>query len=291
MSEQDDRETRNAIFAAKEAVERAGGQGVSQADAARKNLGIEIPTAVVPLPSRGLVYPQGSPFHLKEEVEIFGMTAQQEDILMSRPLIKKGTVITELIKSCLVDKSVDVNSLISGDRNALMVSIRITGYGAEYTPTIQCPACDHRQDFPIRLDNLEVKPLTKEPVTPGANLFDFKLPMTGKTVHFKFLTGREEEEILATMEAKKKKGIQNDNVITTRLLYSLVSVDGTTDRNLISQFVRYMPAGDSLALRKYIDVVDPTIDMKAEFSCTSCDHTEVMSIPMGPSFFWPDSGR
>jgi hypothetical protein len=289
MSEQQDRELRNAVFAAREAAERA--QSMSQAQAAKQNLGIEIPTAVVPLPSKGLVYGNGHPLASKEDVEIFGMTAQQEDILMSRPLIKKGTVITELIKSCLVDKSIDVNSLISGDRNALMVSIRITGYGPDYTPIINCPACEHRQDFTIRLDNLEVKTLSVEPARPGENLFLFKLPMSGKTVTFKFLTGREEEEILATMEAKKKKGIQSDNVVTTRLLYSLVSVDGSTDRSMIAQFARFMPARDSLALRKYIDEIEPTIDMKADFTCVSCAHSEVLAIPMGPSFFWPDSGR
>ncbi len=289
MSEQEDREYRNAVFAAKEAAERAN--SMTQAEAAQKNLGIQIPTSIVPLPSRGLVYPAGSPLHLKEQVEIYGMTPMQEDILMNSVYIKKGTVITELIKSCLVDKGVEVNSLISGDRNALMVSIRAVGYGPEYTPNVNCPSCDHRQDFVINLGNLEIKPLLKEPVQLGTNLFDFKLPITQKTVLFKFLTGKEEEEILATIEAKKKKGLQNNNAITTRLLYSLVSVDGNTDRNYVSQFVRYMPARDSLELRKYIDATDPTIDMRTDFNCVSCGHTEVMTIPMGPTFFWPDAGK
>jgi hypothetical protein len=289
MSEQQDRELRNAVFAAKEAAERA--QSVTQVQAAKQNLGIEIPTAVVPLPSRGLVYPVGHPLANKEDVEIFGMTAQQEDILTNRALLKKGTVITELIRSCMVDKSVDVNSLTSGDRNALMVSIRITGYGADYTPTINCPACDHRQEFAIRLDGLNVKVLEVEPSRPGENVFAFQLPMSNKLVHFKFLTGREEEEIVATAEAKKKKGINSENTITTRLLYSIVAIDGNTDRNMIAQFVKFMPARDSLALRKYIDAIEPTIEMKADFTCVSCAHSEVMSIPMGPSFFWPDAGR
>ena len=75
----------------------------------------------------------------------------------------------------------------------------------KYLPTVNCPACEHRQEHLIRLDNLEVKSLSVVPVREGENLFAFDLPVTKKTAFFKFLTGREEEEILATMEAKKKK--------------------------------------------------------------------------------------
>src|SRR5574337_1336005 len=123
MSQQDDRELRNSIFAAKAAAEAAGMQAVSREGAAKKELGIEIPTALVPLPSRGLIYPRDNPLFQQEQVEIKGMTANEENILMSRALIKKGTVITELIKACMIDPRIDVNSMVSGDRNALMVAI------------------------------------------------------------------------------------------------------------------------------------------------------------------------
>ena len=82
------------------------------------------------------------PWHACETVDIKAMTAREEDILTSRAFIKKGTVITELIRSCLVDKRIDPNSLLSGDRNALMVAIRVTGYGVEYSTEVTCPVCD-----------------------------------------------------------------------------------------------------------------------------------------------------
>ncbi len=282
------REVRNAIFAARQAVENAG--AVSRAEAARQELGIEIPSALVPLPSKGLVYPVGSPLYGKEEVEIKGMTTQEEDILMSRALIKKGTVITELIRSCLMDPGVQVNDLLSGDRNALMVAVRITGYGPEYVAQVACPSCETRQEYSIDLSALEIKPLEIEPSAPGVNQFSFVLPISKKNVVFRFLTGKEEEEILALMENKKKKGLANDNVVTTRLFFSIVSIDGNSDRAYISKFIQFMPARDSLALRKYIDQHEPGIDMRHPFECKSCGHSEVVAVPMGASFFWPNSG-
>jgi hypothetical protein len=281
------REVRNAIFAARQAVENAG--AISRAEAARQELGIEIPSALVPLPSKGLVYPVGSPLYGREDVEIKGMTTQEEDILMSRALIKKGTVITELIRSCLMEPGIQVNDLLSGDRNALMVAIRITGYGPEYVAQVACPSCEVRQDYSIDLSALEIKPLEIEPVAPGVNQFVFELPVSKKKIVFRFLTGKEEEEIIALMENKKKKGLANDNVVTTRLFFSIISVDGNTDRSTISKYIQFMAARDSHALRHYIDKHEPGIDMRHPFECKSCGHSEVVAVPMGASFFWPNN--
>ena len=201
MTPEQQRELRNQIFATKQLIEGSGGNGtnpqqqqlISRVDAARQELGLEIPTAFVPLPSKGLIYPVGSALHGKEEVEIRQMTSQQEDILTSRALFKKGTVITELVRSCLIDPTINVHELLSGDRNALMIAIRITGYGSEYNPEVTCPEeeCKTKQKAEINLSDLEVKFLTIDPITPGTNRFAFQLPVTKKRIEFKFLTGRE----------------------------------------------------------------------------------------------------
>lgn len=291
MSDDDKRELRNSIFAAKQAVESAGGpvQPISSAEYAQKELGLDIPVDAVPLPSAGQIYPPGHALHGKDRVEFRAMTAREEDILMSRAYIKKGTVITELIKSCLMDKGVNVNQMISGDRNALMIAIRVSGYGREYQPVFNCPACEVQNELQIDLAALGIKPLALKPAAEHQNLFHFQLPVTKKNVGFRFLTGEEEEKILQTLEVKKKKGIQNENLVTTRLLSSIVEIDGVTDRGKISKFIQFMPARDSLALRKYIDEHEPGVDMTVEFMCQSCDHVADITLPMGPSFFWPNA--
>lgn len=287
MSEEQKRELRNAVFAAKNAVE--GSQPISREEYAKQELGLDIPVDAVPLPSNGKIYPPDHAFHNASRVEFRAMTAREEDILMSRALIKRGTVITELIKSCLIDRTVDVNSMISGDRNALMIAIRVSGYGANYEPQYTCPNCDTMNQLEINLADLPIKPLTLSPSEPFTNLFRFQLPKTKKNVGFRFLTGEEEEKILKTIEAKKKKGIQNDNIVTTRLLSSIVDIDGITDKNQISKFVQYMPALDSLSLRKHIDENEPGVDMSVEFQCQNCEHVSDITLPLGPTFFWPNA--
>lgn len=287
----DNREQRNAVFAAAGIDPRV--PTMSAADKLKSDFGLDIPVELVPLPSDGKVYPESSPLCNKEVVEIRSMTAREEDILTSRALVKKGTVITELIKSCLIDKSIDVSDMLTGDRNALMVAIRITGYGPDYSAELRCDECEANTTHGFNLAELPIHRLTIDPVMPGSNLFQFILPVSKKEVQFKFLTGKDEDDINATAERQKKLGLSSgDSAVTTNLLYSIVSIDGVTDRAKISNFVKNMPARDSLALRTFIRDNEPGVVMKAEAKCTVCDSSSgEVDMPLGVNFFWPGAGK
>ena len=98
-----------------------------------------------------------------------------------------------------------------------------------------------------------------------------------------------QREMLEEIEVRKKKGLQNNNLATSRLLRQIVSVDGVTDRNALSKFVQALPITDSKALRKFINNHQPDIKMQFFFECESCGHVEKEApLPMGASFFWPD---
>jgi hypothetical protein len=291
VSEETTREGRNEVFAASKATTAANvaGPGIRTSNVMRDDFNYEVPVESVPLPSHGVVYDTDGPLYGQETIDIRAMTAKDEDILTSKALIKKGTVITMLIKNCLVDKAIDVDSMLVGDRNAVMTALRITGYGAEYNVEVDCPACSERSKQEFSLTDLPIKRLSIDPVAQGANLFEFKLPMTNKKVRFKFLTGTDEAEITVAMERRKKHGMQADSLVTSRLQHSITAIDGINDRNKINQFIQHMPARDSLALRRHIDRAEPGIDMKSWMTCPHClEHSEVR-LPMGASFFWPDT--
>lgn len=254
----------------------------------KDDFGMEIAVESVPLPSRGVIYSHNSSVYGQETIDIKPMTAREEDILTSRAYIKNGTVITELIKSCLIDKSIDVDNLISGDRNALMISLRITGYGSDYDVECDCPKCNTKSRQTFNLSELSIKRLEIEPVSEGSNLFEVELPVSKKTVIVKFLTGHDEKEITVLNERKKKLGLQYDTFITDRLSFSIVSINGITDKNKINHFIKEMPARDSLALRKFLDNNEPGVDMSVKMNCPSCHEESDIKLPMGISFFWPD---
>jgi len=278
------REARNEIFGA-----GGGGPHMPTQNVMLEEFGYEIPVENVPLPSGGICYPTNDSLYGKETVQIRAMTARDEDILTSRALIKKGTVITHLLHSCLIDKNINVDDMLSGDRNAIMISLRITGYGSSYNVEVDCPNCSERSKQSFELGTLPISRLEISPIADGANLFEFQLPVTKKTVQFKFFTGRDEQEIMVTSERRKKQGMISNNLVTTRLQHAIVAVDGVTDRNKLSAFIRNMPARDSLTLRKYMDDKEPGIEMKSWMDCPSCDEQSEVRLPLGASFFWPDS--
>lgn len=289
MSEQ--RENKNSVFSP---AAMAGGidpriPSMSQADVVKADFGLEIPTELVPLPSNGKVYPSNSSLYGRETVEIRPMTAREEDILTSRALLKKGTVLTELIKACLVDKTINPLDLVAGDRNALMIAIRITGYGADYSTEIECPECSVKGSQEFNLSELPIKRLEIEPVTAGQNIFEFMLPYTKKKVQFRFATGRDEEEASTLQEKQKKLGLKTDSTVTMSLQQAIISIDGIEDRAKINNFIKNMPARDSLALRNYIRKNEPGITMKQDVTCGSCGHSEEVNMPLGVNFLWPST--
>jgi hypothetical protein len=245
-----------------------------------------VPVETVPLPSGGKVYPETHAFYNTDRIEIRAMTAKEEDILTSSALLRAGKAVTALVKSCLINKSVDPDALLVGDRSAIMVAIRILGYGAEYKIEVECPDCGEKCKHQFDLSKLPIKELSAEPVNNGTNLFSFVLPMLKKEVLFRLPTGNDEREMNTIIERTKKATNAETNV-TTKLSFLVSSFGGETDGAKIANLVRNMPARDSRALNKYIGKIAPTIDMTQEFTCPACTKSSEVEVPLGTEFFWP----
>ena len=80
----------------------------------------KFPTEMVDLPSKGHFYVDGHPLS-SGKVEVKYMTKKEEDILTSQNLIQQGTVIDVLLQSLIVDKTINVNELLIGDKNTIMI--------------------------------------------------------------------------------------------------------------------------------------------------------------------------
>ena len=254
----------------------------------KEEFGWEIPVELVPIPSNGLVYNPDSVLYKKESVKIKAMTAREEDILSSGALIKEGTAIDYLIKSCIVEEGIDPFNLVLGDKNALMVSIRITGYGTDYHIKPNCENCGKMNDIHFDLSGLEIKRLSIKPVENGKNEFEFTLPVTKKVVKFKFLTSNDERERDKKQKFFKNKiGASVENNVTSFLESAIISIQGITDRNKINHFIKNMPAYDSKSLRSFIRDNEPGIDMSHEFMCQHCQHVNKANLAITPEFFWP----
>ena len=94
----------------------------------------DYPTEIIELPSKGKCYPENHPL-AKGTIEIKYMTAKEEEILTSQNLIRKGVVLDKLFESIIVDKKINPDDIIIGDKNAIMLATRVLGYGSDYVIT------------------------------------------------------------------------------------------------------------------------------------------------------------
>ena len=242
----------------------------------------KFPTEVIDLPSGGKVYPKDSPL-AEGKIELKYMTTREEDILMSENLIKKGVVIDKLLDSLIVTEGVTQETLILGDKNAVLVASRILAYGPEYTCEVQHPK-DPDQQVEHTFD-LTTCPF-KEPVEDvdySNNSFEYETPVSKTKIKFKLLTGKEEKLIDKDLNKSKKYGYNTE--ITTRLRYTIIEVDGDSKEETLTAFSQNMLARDSVALRNYIQKISPDIDLTSEIEIGG--ETVSVSIPLTVEFFWP----
>ena len=242
----------------------------------------KFPTEMVDLPSKGYFYFDGHPLS-SGKVEVKYMTAKEEDILTSQNLIQQGTVIDKLLESLIVDKSIKLDDMLIGDKNAIMLSARILGYGKQYEFTYG------GEEQSVDLSTLEPLDIDFSKFPKGKNEFNFKLPTSEREVTFKLLTGKAEKDIDLEIKAKQKISKTQSSELTTRLKHMIISVDGSSEKSYINNFVdNEFLSRDSLAFRQYLASITPDVDMNVEVIDSDGKKTEV-AVPITVRFFWPST--
>jgi hypothetical protein len=240
----------------------------------------KLPTETVELPSKGLLYPKDSPL-ASGKIEMKYMTAKEEDILTNQNYIRNGTVIDRLLKSLIITEGVDYNSLLVGDKNAIMFAARVLSYGKDYSFIY------NGENHTVDLSTLDLKFLDPKLVEEGKNEFNFDLPHTGNTLTFKLLTHNDEKSIDRELEGLKKLNKGSSPEVTTRLKRIITSVNGTREQKDIRNFVdNFLLAKDARALRAEYQKINPDVNMK--FNLSEEDGGEEVDLPIGLNFFWPD---
>lgn len=249
------------------------------------------PTEIIPLPSKGLIYPENHPLS-SGVIEMKYMTAKEEDILTSQNLIKQGVVLDKLFESLIVTP-INYDDLYLGDKNAVMVAARILGYGKDYIVEVEDPfSPGNKQKVKIDLTQLEHKEVDNSLFENGKNEFDFELPMSKRTVTFRLMTHGIDKQIQAELKSMNKSLVKTgiDRELSTRLKHLILAVDGQTGRSAINNFVdNELFALDSRALRSYLKEISPDVDMTFTFISDVTGEVKEMDIPMDVSFFWPQS--
>jgi len=237
------------------------------------------PFDVIPLPSRGKTYR-----NKKANIKLAYMTTADENILTSPNLLQSGEFLEILINRKVLEPELRYKDLLPGDRNAIMIWLRATGYGEMYPVTL----LDENEipfDTEVNLNELKTKELDVDPDEEG--LFTFFLPIMKAQVKFKLLTCGDVDSLEKIIQDEKEKGIPVNNLTTYKFERMIVEVNGSRDRAMIRDFSNSMRISDAKALDNYIDEVESGIDLNIEVQ-TPGGGSIATFLPLNLNFFWPN---
>jgi hypothetical protein len=235
---------------------------------------------IVKLPSKGVFYPDGL-----SQVNVEYMTSKDEDLLTTPSLIDSGNVLNMLLKRKIKTDGVIIDNLLEGDRNAIILFLRCSSYGPNYTVTVSDPRTGIPFNTVVDLLKLQYKEVEELPDQAGHFFVD--LIMRKKKVTLRLLTSGEDTIISKKAEAIKEAYHSEINEYSTmKLKAHIVAIDDKTDRTYIDKFVDAMPALDAYVIRKKILTVSPDVDMAYEF-ITKDNYKFTATLAVGVDFFFP----
>jgi len=236
----------------------------------------------IKLPSKGLYYSHGI-----SEISVEYMTSKDEDLLTTPSLIENGTVLDILLKRKIKTPGIIVEELLAGDRNAIILFLRISSYGSNYSVQVIDPRTNIPFKTTVDLHKLKYKELTEKPDENGHYIVE--LPMRKKIVTFRLLSSGEDTHIFKKAEAiKEAYSYEYSEYNTLKLKSHIVAINEKTDRSYIDKFVDAMPALDAFTIRKKIMEVSPDVHMDYEFTAKD-GYKFTATLSVGIDFFFPNT--
>lgn len=243
-------------------------------DAARQNF--SLPHDVVQLPSGGIFYKNKN-----KSVKVGYLTASDENLLANVGNNNQNVVIS-LIRNKLYEPDLKPEDLLETDIQAILIFLRNTSFGPEYTLVLNDPTTNKNFDHTVILDELNIKKINQQP--DGDGTFTIILPKTNDTVKIKPLTLGETNEIENMIQNYPQGRVAP--IVTYRLLKMILEVNGNSDKSKIATYIESLPIADSKYIRNFIRDNTPSLDLKKTVKAPSGELV-TYDVTFGVEFFRP----
>jgi hypothetical protein len=235
-----------------------------------------LPHDVVTLPTGGVFYK-----NKKKAIKVGYLTANDENILIGAAQNSNNIILT-LLRSKIYETELRPEDMLNGDIEAIMIYLRNTSFGPEYTLTLTDPRTSKQFTTNVILDELNIKQSQHKPDEQG--LFTTTLPKTGTTVKLKPLTYGEIIEISDFADQYPVGRVAP--TVTWRLNKIIQEVNGSADKGDISMFIETLPIMDSKYIRTFMKENEPSLDLTKTVKAPSGELV-TFDITFGVEFFRP----
>lgn len=174
-----------------------GEEIVNPSDTTFNNVDASTQYDVISLPSNGECYKNKI-----GRIPVAYLTAYDENIITSPNLYRDGLVIDYLLEKKIVNKDINVEDLVSGDVDAIVLFLRATSYGVDFPVAVTDPDTGEQIETTVDLSKIKSKEFKLKGDENGH--FTYTLPKSGVEVKFKYLTRKEENDlkILSRLEGE-----------------------------------------------------------------------------------------
>ena len=148
---------------------------------------------VIQLPSNGQCYKSKV-----DRVPVAYLTAYDENIITSPNLYKDGLVIDFLLKNKVVNSDINVDDLVSGDADAIILFLRATSYGPDFPIVVKDP--DSGEQIDTVIDLTKLKPKEFKLIGDENGHFEFTTPLRKDKIKFRYLTRNQERKLRRVTE-------------------------------------------------------------------------------------------
>jgi hypothetical protein len=161
---------------------------------------------VIPLPSKGQCY-EGN----MSTIAVSYLTANDENMIVSPNLYRDGLILDYLLKAKIKNTNIDPDDLLEGDREAIILWLRATGYGTNYPITVTDNKTGIEFDTILDLTQIKHKPFLLEGDENG--YFDFTLPVSKHEIKFRFLTHGDIKQI-EEIEREEQVNVKKERLVS-----------------------------------------------------------------------------
>ena len=221
---------------------------------------------VIPLPSKGEAYRDKI-----AKASVAYLTAYDENMIVSPNLYKENLILDYILQEKLLSKEIDPLDLLEGDRDAIILFLRASGYGNEYPITATDEESGKEFDTIVDLSKLKYKEFNLKGDSNG--WFSFTLPVSKKEIKFRFPTHRDTITLEKMRDAEDnlaKKSIIENYVSTLDTFVESDTTLGREAKTKVRQAIR--------VIESWAEDIDNENELKFNHALTNKLNLLVMAV-------------
>jgi len=239
----------------------------------------------VTLPSMGRFY-DGTDGPADGKLHVRKMTGQEESILSTSRLHKKGVAMDMILKNCINEKF-DTKNLLSEDRTYLFIYLRGISYSSDYDVELRCPDTDNTFTTTIDLNDLYV---TKCPDNFGPEDLHGVMPESKYKFKYRPSRGRDDDLAHSYLERMAKnfdRASEEDDTLLYKTSLLLDNIEGLTDKTQLLYLLKKLSIADSSYVRNVSTELPFGVNVEVNVVSPYTNQDFKVELPFESNFFFP----